>query len=191
MRRDLSAFLLVQSVTTSRIVAAILISALQEAGAPVILGLYTFALTTDFIDGFLARRLGVSSMLGHVLDLIADKLLTAVSLLYAASLGVPLLPLAVIALRDLIMLGMRAVRDRTGPLFPTSRWLGAMLLTGVVVTTATMASTGNPQINRICAGLYWLLGAIAMGNIVWRVGLVAQKLSRSGLASSGIAFGVK
>ncbi|HEX8063890.1 MAG TPA: CDP-alcohol phosphatidyltransferase family protein, partial [Allosphingosinicella sp.] len=80
MERSLPAFLLVQGVTVSRIIAAILIGALAQHGTPFILGLYIFALASDFLDGFLARRLGVSSALGHALDLIADKLLTAVSL---------------------------------------------------------------------------------------------------------------
>jgi phosphatidylglycerophosphate synthase len=179
MRRSLPAFLLVQGVTISRITAAILIGAVaQRAGAPIIWALYTFALATDFLDGFLARKLSVSSNLGHVLDLIADRCLTVVSLLYAASLGVHLLPLLVIALRDLTMLGMRAVHHENGPLLPTNRWFGALLLTGLAVTTASLAVISDPQLRSDVAGLYWAWAVLALVNLSWRMFIMVRKLSR-------------
>jgi hypothetical protein len=94
---------------------------------------------------------------------------------------VALLPLVVIALRDLIMLGMRAVHGPDGPLLPSSRWLGALLLTGVAATTATTAFVMDPNIKAICVGLYWVLAAVAMANIVWRAKLAVRKFSRSHL----------
>jgi phosphatidylglycerophosphate synthase len=179
MRRSLPAFLLVQGVTISRIAAAILIGAIaQRASGPTIWVLYTFALATDFLDGFLARKLGVSSNLGHVLDLIADRCLTAVSLLYAASLGVQLPPLVVIALRDLTMLGMRAVHDANGPLLPTNRWFGALLLTGLAITTASLAVITDPQLRSGIVGLYWAWAALALLNLCWRIIIMVRKLSR-------------
>ena len=46
-------------------------------GAWVLFGIYIFAVATDFFDGFLARRWGVVSDFGRMIDPIADKLLVA------------------------------------------------------------------------------------------------------------------
>ena len=47
--------------------------------------LYTIASVTDYIDGYIARRLKVESPFGEMLDPIADKLLIAAVLLALAS----------------------------------------------------------------------------------------------------------
>ena len=46
-------------------------------GYQLALALYTIASVTDYIDGYMARRLKVESPLGEMLDPIADKLLVA------------------------------------------------------------------------------------------------------------------
>jgi CDP-diacylglycerol---glycerol-3-phosphate 3-phosphatidyltransferase len=189
MRRGLPALLLVQGITVSRIVAAILIGACaNRADGAFILVLYCYALSTDLIDGFLARKLRVSSEIGHVLDLVADKSLTAVSLLYAASMEVELMPLVVIGLRDLIMLGMRAVHDQRGSLLPTSRWFGAMMLTGVAAATAGLAVAKDAEFRDACVNFFWVLAALALGNIVWRIALMIRKLSRTTQEGSAANF---
>ena len=53
---------------------------------------------TDLIDGYLARRLEAETYLGKVVDLISDKSMTIVSLLYAAARGISIFPLALIAI---------------------------------------------------------------------------------------------
>lgn len=51
-----------------------------EAGRWAALAVFLGAGLTDILDGYLARKLGQASRLGATLDLIADRLLTAVSL---------------------------------------------------------------------------------------------------------------
>lgn len=178
MRRRLPALLLVHGITASRLGTAILLAAISHrVGGPIILSLYIFALSTDWVDGYLARKFDVASEFGHVFDLIADKSLVAVSLLYAASLGIEILPLALIGLRDLIMLGMRALGDPKGSLLPTSRRFGALLLCGVVALTVTSALYTHPEVRQVCLFLYWTLATVASINIVWRVGPMMRKLS--------------
>jgi CDP-diacylglycerol--glycerol-3-phosphate 3-phosphatidyltransferase len=71
----------------------------------VLLSLIVFAIVTDFLDGYLARRLGSESTLGRVLDPIADKIIMLVGLaalcLYR---GFPLSLFAVLAYRDILIL---------------------------------------------------------------------------------------
>src|SRR5256885_14162110 len=79
----------------------------SHANSYLLITIYVLAALTDIIDGKMARALGLESAFGKALDLIADKALVLASLFYAASRGVDLLPLATIAFRDLVMLGMR------------------------------------------------------------------------------------
>lgn len=52
---------------------------------PVLAGIFLLAAMTDWLDGFLARRLGAVSDLGSFLDPVADKLIVACVLVLLAS----------------------------------------------------------------------------------------------------------
>tara|TARA_X000001036_G_C20395186_1_gene690309 strand:- start:188 stop:730 length:543 start_codon:yes stop_codon:yes gene_type:complete len=74
------------------------------------LGLFIFAGITDHLDGFIARKTGTSSSLGGLLDLIADKLLICIPLLYFISFNSYqslLLPSLIILSRELIISSFR------------------------------------------------------------------------------------
>lgn len=96
--------------TGSRIVAmpvvmALLLNRSYTAAAIV----FAAVASTDFIDGRLARRLGVTSALGSFLDTTADKLLvtgTAIALVAVARAS-PWLAMVIVA-RELCLLGLRA-----------------------------------------------------------------------------------
>lgn len=94
---------------------------LQSAGAAleetavfygVLSGLiFIAAALTDWLDGWLARRLDAQSALGALLDPVADKVLTGAYLVAYTFIagGNPALavPVAVIVLRDIIVTGLR------------------------------------------------------------------------------------
>jgi CDP-diacylglycerol--glycerol-3-phosphate 3-phosphatidyltransferase len=74
------------------------------------LGLFVFAGITDHLDGFIARKTGTSTPLGGLLDLIADKLLICIPLLYFISFSsneLLLLPSLMILSRELIISSFR------------------------------------------------------------------------------------
>jgi len=67
-------------ITALRIVAAgLLLYALSEGMRPWALTLFLFSCVTDYIDGYLARRLGVCTVLGSYLDATADFLVVLAS----------------------------------------------------------------------------------------------------------------
>jgi phosphatidylglycerophosphate synthase len=77
--------MIANAVTSLRLLALIpLWIALQQDTVPArwaALGLLLFAGATDVLDGWLARRLGQTSRLGAMLDLMADRLLTLVAVI--------------------------------------------------------------------------------------------------------------
>lgn len=67
-------------ITALRVVAAgLLLYALSKGMRPWALTLFLFACVTDYIDGYLARRLGVCTVLGSYLDATADFLVVLAS----------------------------------------------------------------------------------------------------------------
>jgi len=81
-----------------------------EQGLPVALALFAMACLSDVFDGILARRMGQETLLGAVLDPVADKLL-----MLFAGLGLAVLvpevsvvaPIALMLSRDLLVGGLR------------------------------------------------------------------------------------
>jgi len=75
------------TITAVRIVLAIVIACLLILGSKseiLVAGvLLIVAAVTDFFDGFLARRLGQSSLFGSLFDIVADELLFMPSLVLA------------------------------------------------------------------------------------------------------------
>jgi phosphatidylglycerophosphate synthase len=171
---------LVYGVTIFRLLAGVLVASLAAQAYPVLLALLVcIALLSDVVDGWLARSLKVESAFGAMLDLVADKALTATLLLVAASRGVDLLPLTIIACRDLIMLGMRTVSFEGKRLLPTSRWFGAMLMVAVGCLTVSLLLMDGERaflLNRIG---YWIVAAAVIANTTIRLWIAAPNMQKA------------
>jgi len=82
------------------------------AGSYSYLALFFFLIAglTDFIDGYVARKTGTETELGALLDLLADKLLVSIILiwtLYLDSRLVIVIPILLIVSRELIVSSVR------------------------------------------------------------------------------------
>lgn len=72
--------------------------------------IFSAAAITDYFDGYLARRYGLVSNLGKVMDPVADKLLVASSLIMLSSLGwMPAWIACIIVGRELAISGLRNI----------------------------------------------------------------------------------
>ena len=72
--------------------------------------LFVVAGLTDHLDGYIARRTGTVSSIGGLLDLIADKLLVCITILYLLSFSnneVLIIPALIITSRELIISSLR------------------------------------------------------------------------------------
>jgi CDP-diacylglycerol--glycerol-3-phosphate 3-phosphatidyltransferase len=80
------------------------------------------AAVTDFLDGWLARRWGAVSLVGAILDPIADKILVCGAILGLMAVQTPgvLIPGAVILFRELAVSAMREVLAPRGIKLPVT-----------------------------------------------------------------------
>lgn len=170
---------LVSSISLFRLVAALLFASIAFKNIPVavVAELYVLAMASDVIDGYLARKLKVETYFGKVLDLVGDKSLTAVSLLYAAGCGINIFPLAVIAIREIIMLGARMIIVEGTQLFPTNRILGGMmwlLLWGN--TLFLVLARQDISLIGIANTIYWICALIFLLNFAARIYVSAHRI---------------
>lgn len=123
--------------------------------------LFVLAAATDWLDGWLARRLDAVTPLGAALDHTADKVLVTcvlVALAYAA-LPLTLVAAAVVILgRDVALSGLReglAGAGRTIPVGDLGKWKTAALMMGVGAFLAfqSAALLGGPE--AVVQGLNW------------------------------------
>ena len=83
---------------------------------------FAVAALTDWLDGYLARRMGVETTFGKFLDPLADKLLIATSLVMLIPMGrVPVWMAALIIGREIAVTGLRAVVSMEGVIISASR----------------------------------------------------------------------
>jgi CDP-diacylglycerol--glycerol-3-phosphate 3-phosphatidyltransferase len=76
---------------------------------------FTGAAITDMLDGYLARKLGVVSVLGKFLDPLADKLIVMAALVWMLPMGrIPAWAVVVLLAREIVVTGMRSVAASEG-----------------------------------------------------------------------------
>jgi CDP-diacylglycerol--glycerol-3-phosphate 3-phosphatidyltransferase len=83
---------------------------------------FTVAAVTDLFDGWLARRRGLTSLLGQFLDPLADKLLILAVLVLAVELGrIPAWPVIIILARELCVTALRTIAVSEGLVISASQ----------------------------------------------------------------------
>ena len=84
-----------------------------------LLGCFIFAMLTDVVDGYLARKWNLVSPAGAYLDPMADKLMTATVLIMLIPLGrVSAALVALLLCREIAITGLRGIASQEGILLP-------------------------------------------------------------------------
>ncbi|GIX15615.1 MAG: CDP-diacylglycerol--glycerol-3-phosphate 3-phosphatidyltransferase [Paracoccaceae bacterium] len=160
-------------LTWARILAApatglVFLAGQDPAAHGVAFALFTAAGLTDFLDGWLARRLGQESALGRMLDPVADKAMVTIALAALMAVRGPdpwlVLPALAIFLREVLVAGLR-------------EHLGAVKLhvtrAAKWKTTAQLVAVGGLLLAGALPGAAWLGPAalallwLAAGLTVW------------------------
>jgi|CXWL01.1.fsa_nt_gi CDP-diacylglycerol--glycerol-3-phosphate 3-phosphatidyltransferase len=172
--------------------AAVLYSDRLLAGFIYALALIVFVLAaaTDWLDGWLARKLDAVTPLGAALDHSADKVLVTcvlAALAYAA-LPLPLVAAAVVILgRDVAVAGFRegiSASGRTLPVSQLGKWKAAAEMAGVAAFLAFQACALLLAPAGIVLGLDWaariLLWTAATLALISGAGYAAAAFKRAG-----------
>ena len=113
-RLNLPNLLTLARVAAVPLIVVIMLSDSREAGfwAAAIFGA---AAVTDFIDGWLARKWGVVTVLGKFLDPLADKLIVLAALIMLVPFGrVPAWAVFALLAREIIVTGLRSIASSEG-----------------------------------------------------------------------------
>ena len=127
---------------------------------------FALAMTTDYVDGWWARRTNRSSNLGRLLDPVADKLLVMAALIMLVGVALPAWMVAAIVAREFLMSGLRLAALERGVVM-AARDLGK-LKTGAQATAAAIA--GLAAGGAFSTDIAWWAGLVALA-LTWISGL--------------------
>lgn len=160
------------SLSLIRLVLAILVGLLIEwqLFLPAII-VFVLAASTDFLDGWWARRYGQVTKLGRVLDPFVDKIIITaalVALVGANGSRVPAWIVTVVIGRELLVTSLRAMVEGQGGDF-SARWLGKwkmLFQCAAIVSSLLLLQFGqtNPWLNQTTVALVWLALVITVAS---------------------------
>jgi len=130
------------------------------------LALYAAAAVSDWLDGYLARRLNLGSPLGRMLDPIADKLLVAALLVVLAWNGsfseLDLIPVVAILMREIFVSGLREFlgpRNVVVHVTMLAKWKTTVQLVALAVVILEAMVPGWRLVSDI---ILWLAGILTV-----------------------------
>ena len=137
--------------------------------------IFVAAALSDFLDGWLARRLDQHSLLGRILDPIADKLLVAAALVMLATDDrAPVIAVVAILGREFLISGLREALAGTValPVQPLAKWktaaqMGAIAL--LLLAPAIASSLPGAAADGLATageGLLWLAVVLTWGSAI-------------------------
>jgi CDP-diacylglycerol---glycerol-3-phosphate 3-phosphatidyltransferase len=140
---------------TAAFVVAVSQSSLLGYGAGLVL--FVIAAVSDFVDGWLARKMGLVTPLGKLMDPLADKILVSAAFVFFTEKGLcPVWVTALIIGREFLVTGLRQIAIEAGQVLAADglgKWKTgfqlAYLITGLVWLTADHAK-------KQVAALEWL-----------------------------------
>jgi len=145
-------------VLTAVFIAAITI---QQPWADLI-ALITFsvAAASDWFDGYYARKLGLVTSLGKLLDPLADKILVAAGFVYLSSNGYcPVWVTCLIIGREFMVTGLRQIAVEQGVVIAADRlgkWKTTFQLIYIITCLTNISFIHIQDANWITSSLYWL-----------------------------------
>lgn len=114
------------AITLSRLVlAAIFVGAMEFPGLTgysIALAAFSIAAATDWLDGYLARKMNLVTPLGKLLDPLADKILVCAAFVFMSVLDLaPVWATALIIGREFLVTGLRQIAIEAGQVLAADR----------------------------------------------------------------------
>lgn len=127
----------------------------STAGHWIALVSFVIAAISDFVDGYLARKLGLVTAMGKLLDPLADKILVCSAFVYLSAQDVcPVWVTVVIVAREFLVTGLRQISMEAGHVMAADglgKWKTTMQLTFCITCLVSFAFAacdgGNPLVS--------------------------------------------
>jgi CDP-diacylglycerol--glycerol-3-phosphate 3-phosphatidyltransferase len=107
------------------------------------LAAFVVAAISDFVDGWLARKLGMVTAMGKLLDPLADKVLVCAAFVYLSEQGLcPVWVTVLIIAREFLVTGLRQIAVEAGQVIAADgwgKWKTAMQLTFCITCLVWLA----------------------------------------------------
>ena len=140
--------------------------------------IFTVASTTDFLDGYIARKNHLVTDFGKFMDPLADKCLTTAAIIYMVVDGVcsPIV-LAVIMFREFAVAGVRMIAAESGTVIAANMWGKVKTVLQMVTVlfyyfaTALAPADGIGLVSLITQVLCWAVAAVTLlsgGIYLWQ-----------------------
>jgi cardiolipin synthase (CMP-forming) len=149
--------------------------------------LFALVVSTDWVDGYVARRTGQVSELGRILDPVADRLAIAAALITFAITGIfPFWAMLLILLRDIVLLLGAGLLLWGRGIRVDVRWIGKIATFSLMAATAWIAwgNAGGPLGEVLLVG-GWLAFTVGIVEYYIAAGLYAIDV-RDALAARGM-----
>lgn len=156
-------------ITVSRLLGVPLLLVLLQSPTPVqrwwAAGIFLVAAGTDWLDGYLARRLNQVTDLGKFLDPLVDKLLVLAPLLMLIELGrVPAWGVFLIVAREITIAGWRVSPAMQGGSVPGANLWGKAKTVVQIAAIALLIAPLPPAWTVPTLSLFWLAVVLTLGS---------------------------
>lgn len=131
------------------------------------LALFIIAAATDYLDGWLARKLNLVTPLGKLLDPLADKILVCSAFVFLSAEGIcPVWITALIMAREFLVTGLRQIAIEAGHVMAADRlgkWKTGLQLTYLISALIRVALDSLESVPRPLAIFDFLTMRMANG----------------------------
>jgi CDP-diacylglycerol--glycerol-3-phosphate 3-phosphatidyltransferase len=176
-RRQPAVFNLPNQLTAARFVLGVVLFVLIEFALWIpCITVFALAAMTDWLDGYLARKQGLTSTLGRNIDPLVDKVLICgafIFLLPVRDSGVYAWMVTVVVARELIITGLRSFVENLGATFGAD-WLGKIkMVLQCAALFAVFWALQHPETwSRVARDvlIFGMLGSTALSGLqyLWR-----------------------
>ncbi len=132
------------------------------------LAVFLIAAATDFIDGFLARRLGQVTTVGTLLDPIADKLLVSAALISLVDIHRAAAWMVILIIgREFAVSGLRSIAAASGYTIKASELGKTKMAAQVAAISLVIGGIRWPQLDQLASIAMWavmIFGIVSAGD---------------------------
>ena len=129
-------------------------------GYAIALSAFVLGAISDWLDGYLARRMGLVTSLGKLLDPLADKILVCSGFVYLSAKGLcPVWVTALILCREFLVTGIRQIAIEEGKVIAADqlgKWKTTFQLTFIITALVYLTFESVDSNNALVTGLQYL-----------------------------------